>query len=467
MFANFSGSIFFSESSSAVRSDTARRRRPARLHLHNGRRLPARLWYLSPVKPRMRAVAKFRSGVPARVSVLFILAKFLAVILATIPVSSRHTFAAEPPAPGVAQEECLKDPTVIAELIKQLGDDKFEVREAATRELMKSGREAIGPLRKARWQTDREVAIRATKILDVVEPPIVESALQKLSLLNREGEIHLEANGIAVRVFNLQLEKPLDFAPIADLRGLIDFDVDRSNFTDEVLTHIRGLSELNIVQVTSTALTDDCFSSFENLYQLEYLAVRSDHVTGRGLKHLQSLPRLKSLCLKGESLNDEDLGKIGSLKNLQFVYINGKNVTNKVIKSLAGLRKLTALDLSRTSVDDDGMSQLLAFHNLNSLSINDTSISDQGLLNLAKLNSLVAIRLNGTQITKAGLDTLSTFPHLSVIGCERNGIAETEAVELLKRMPNLRSFLVGTAESVTAINRSPRDGTISIFTHKP
>jgi hypothetical protein len=61
----------------------------------------------------------------------------------------------------------------IQSLIKQLGDDSFVVREAATRELIKIGRPAVPALRAALKDRDIEISQRARKILDALKASVV------------------------------------------------------------------------------------------------------------------------------------------------------------------------------------------------------------------------------------------------------------------------------------------------------
>ena len=72
---------------------------------------------------------------------------------------------------GVAGDEDTKKatPADIEGLIKQLGSDDFDVREAATRALMASGPPALDALRKATKGTDAEVVRRAARLVEAIE----------------------------------------------------------------------------------------------------------------------------------------------------------------------------------------------------------------------------------------------------------------------------------------------------------
>jgi hypothetical protein len=68
--------------------------------------------------------------------------------------------AADPPKADAEQ---------IAKLVKQLGDDDFDTREKATKDLEKIGNPALEALRKAAQDSDSEIKTRAKKILEKVE----------------------------------------------------------------------------------------------------------------------------------------------------------------------------------------------------------------------------------------------------------------------------------------------------------
>ena len=68
----------------------------------------------------------------------------------------------EPPAPKAGEKTQEKR---IERLIQQLGDDAYEKREAAQRELEAIGRPALPALRKATSHEDPEVASRAEAIV--------------------------------------------------------------------------------------------------------------------------------------------------------------------------------------------------------------------------------------------------------------------------------------------------------------
>lgn len=85
----------------------------------------------------------------------------------------------------------------IAALIKQLGDDEFTKREAATKELTDIGEPALAALRKAATSSaDLETRRRAERIIQTIETRAAEAAIQR-QLAAFKGKWNVEfTNGV-------------------------------------------------------------------------------------------------------------------------------------------------------------------------------------------------------------------------------------------------------------------------------
>jgi hypothetical protein len=71
------------------------------------------------------------------------------------------------------------DDGAIKRLVELLGDDQFQVREQATRDLLKVGPRALGPLEDGARNLDREVRYRCQRILSLVREMELESRLER------------------------------------------------------------------------------------------------------------------------------------------------------------------------------------------------------------------------------------------------------------------------------------------------
>jgi hypothetical protein len=83
-----------------------------------------------------------------------------------VPAVARADEPKPAPAPAVGEASAEE----IKRLIKDLGDDSFEVRERATRRLVEIGKPALPAVKEAQTSKDAEVRSRADKIVDRLDP---------------------------------------------------------------------------------------------------------------------------------------------------------------------------------------------------------------------------------------------------------------------------------------------------------
>jgi hypothetical protein len=120
---------------------------------------------------------------------LFVLA--ISVTIAAEPAADAPAAPAQESAPASAPEEASSEDETsndkIAQLITQLNDDKFAVRQDATRKLVEVGRDAIAPLAAAAEGPHLEVTMRAFDIFKKLlksDPPSfapIKQALEQLA----------------------------------------------------------------------------------------------------------------------------------------------------------------------------------------------------------------------------------------------------------------------------------------------
>jgi hypothetical protein len=81
----------------------------------------------------------------------------------------------------------------IARLVRELGDDAFDVREAATKRLTEIGRPALAALREAAKSGEAEVSSRAARIVAAIEKPA-----QPAKPGHEDGQVIIGGIGIAL-----------------------------------------------------------------------------------------------------------------------------------------------------------------------------------------------------------------------------------------------------------------------------
>src|SRR5262249_14165618 len=100
---------------------------------------------------------------------------------------------AAPPAAGPAAQgpapKAAPSAATIEQVIRQLGDDSFPIREAATRQLLERAQEAALALRQAQRSPDKEVAWWAAWILEEAPRRDDRRAVDKLQALADVGQV--------------------------------------------------------------------------------------------------------------------------------------------------------------------------------------------------------------------------------------------------------------------------------------
>ena len=151
------------------------------------------------------------------------------------------------------------------------------------------------------------------------------------------------------------------------LRSLLGDDFYRSVFrvswqgtkvTDAGLEHLKGLNQLQYLDLTQAKVTDAGLKNLKGLNKLLHLSLISTGVTDAGLDNLKGLGQLKSLYLGGTQVTDAGLEKLKGLNELKKLDLWGAQVTDAGLEHLKGLNQLLVLKLNQTKVTDAGVKKL-------------------------------------------------------------------------------------------------------------
>lgn len=154
------------------------------------------------------------------------------------------------------------------------------------------------------------------------------------------------------------------------------------------LTYLKGLTDLQGLDLTDTQVSD------------------------AGMEHLKGLTKLHILGLGGTQVSDAGLEHLKGLANLEVLSLGGTQVSDAGLEHLKGLTKLSALDLRSTKVRDAGLEQLKGLTNLRVLFLGGTQVIDAGMEYLKGLTGLVLLALDDTKVTDAGLEHLKGLSQL-------------------------------------------------------
>jgi hypothetical protein len=157
-----------------------------------------------------------------------------------------------------------------------------------------------------------------------------------------------------------------------------------------------------------------------------------------GVATLKGLPNLQRLNLARTDLTDESLPHLKVLGQLQLLDLTGTSVSSKGLEPLQGLTKMQTLNLSSTQVNDQGLSYLKGMKDLRTLNLGLTEVSDKGLETLKGLTKLQHLNLNSTQVTNYGLKHLKGLKDLQTLSVSVTEVTDDGVKELQKALPKLK-----------------------------
>lgn len=183
---------------------------------------------------------------------------------------------------------------------------------------------------------------------------------------------------------------------------------------DAGLAHLRGLANLEDLDLSGTQITDAGLVAIEELVGLKELRL-PDGISDAGLAHLRPLAELRELHLVGAQISDAGLLHVKHLTGLQGLYLETPQVTDGGLRHLEGLVELDRLRLPRR-ITDAGLAQVAAHGHLKRVDLSNTQISDAGLVHVAGLSELQSLNLGMTGITDSGLLHLKGLQDLRYLG---------------------------------------------------
>ena len=123
-------------------------------------------------------------------------------------------------------------------------------------------------------------------------------------------------------------------------------------------------------------LGEDCFAT------VVHVSLHSQITDAGFLKHLKGLTQLQQLDLNGTPVTDASLEHLKGLTQLQQLDLGGAQVTDAGLEHLKGLTQLQTLELAWTHVTDAGLEHLKGLTQLRTLDLNYTKVTDEGLKKL-------------------------------------------------------------------------------------
>jgi hypothetical protein len=205
------------------------------------------------------------------------------------------------------------------------------------------------PARKLRWF---QYSLRSLFLLVFLVSIGMSWVAVKIERARRQKEAVEEIKKAGGHVsYDYQFDKSGDWLPEARppgpawLRNLLGEDF----FATVVMV---GLFPLN------SRVTDAGLEHLKGLTQLEWLDLMDTPVTDAGLEHLKGLTQLQELYLGGTKVTDAGLDYLKGLTQLRTLYLGNTPVTDAGLEHLSGLTQLQFLCLENTQVTDEGAKRL-------------------------------------------------------------------------------------------------------------
>ncbi|HZZ71623.1 MAG TPA: hypothetical protein VFE24_05180 [Pirellulales bacterium] len=344
--------------------------------------------------------------------------------------------------PDAAQKERLKDPSVIAELVKQLGAASFSQRKAAQSELEKTGREALAPLRLAETSDDHEVKMRAKKTIAIIQKTIKDHAIRRLesagfylqkdgvtkepTRLDRTSESHPDESALDVLRdlpdltgvnFQGARFKSASLLKLGVLKKLQRVDIGTDGATDETLVAFQDMADLVSFEIEGCVLKRDGLKNLRNCKKLTRLGFRDSKIEDESLRAIQELPQLRRLDIVNCYLSNDALSNIGGLDQLDILMLMQiRGVTEMRIDNLKHLKNLRAIHLDGDLITDRDIDAILRLQKIEVVGLRGKKITRVGLLNLVRSKRLKSIFISSDLITAKDAE----LAHLEAGACSLN-----------------------------------------------
>jgi Leucine Rich repeats (2 copies)/Leucine Rich repeat len=340
----------------------------------------------------------------------------------------------------------------IREQIERLGHDSADIRQIATRRLVKIGAPAVKPLAAVLDHRDLEVRYRARLILlrmcllkDAAASTAALDAVQELAYSRVDSIRRWASPTVAgMREFAMQSLRRQGVAVTLELDAqgelLTKVDMSRWQVSNRALLTLRFLGRIGSVDLSKARIDDAGLAWLKKYTHIHTLDLRETQVGDAGLKHLARLTDLVELDLRETRVTGNGLKHLASLKMLERLHLGDTQLAGAGLKFIARLPKLSLLNLSTTKVTDADLAPLASCRSLERLWLSRTQIGDEGLKHLRNLKNLRVLFLSGTNVTDAGLRHLRGLKSLESLWLTSNKKRITPAgvAALQKALPNAK-----------------------------
>ena len=232
------------------------------------------------------------------------------------------------------------------------------------------------------------------------------------------GSVDVDGNKYTGWVHSYKLFKQDDPTDVAALKkhkirlendylgNVLRIDAKGSSIPGEALSHLKGLYNLEGLELSGTKITNDDLKHLEGLTNLQWLYLDNTRIDDKGLVHLKSLINLEVLVLNKSQVKGPGLVHLRPLKKLRVLNLSECKISDDSLQHIQGLGAIQTLALEKTPIDGSGLEHLQGMPRLNVLNLNDCKLKDKTLLHLKGFEELRILYLHGAKFDKASKDAL-------------------------------------------------------------
>ncbi|MEN6423957.1 MAG: hypothetical protein ABFE13_01235 [Phycisphaerales bacterium] len=239
---------------------------------------------------------------------------------------------------------------------------------------------------------------------------------------------------------------PMDLSGLSrldpnDLYGIVvNCLVPMVRVSERVLEPISRLTDLQVLQLHSTGMTNKDMEYLKRLPSLKALGLHEKRVGSLGMAVLRDLHSLEYLDLE-TTATDAGFKDLGRIPNLRWLRIRMGSIRGPGLAELAHLPRLERLSLwGETGLTDRHIQHLEGLTRLKSLTLwgTDYPLTDASLASIGKLTSLEELHFIriATNFTNAGVAHLRNLKNLKVL--ELASPIGDEGVRHLADLPHLQ-----------------------------
>lgn len=331
-------------------------------------------------------------------------------------------------APLAVRADNKEDEAVrIRQWVRQLDDERFDVRQEASAKLREAGVKAVPALEAAAGKS-LEVTERVFKILNALAAaPDLNAAHAAQDALGRLGQS--KDADIARRANEFARDRQWKIAGVFEQAGarvhteddkIVSIYFGEARIAGLDFRTLRHLPHLQKLHLGNKQVDDAVLAQLGTLPKLEYLDLFQSSIGNDGLKHLKKFPNLKMVPMGMTRVTDAGLVHLKGLTQLEYVGLRGNAVTDAGLEHLKDLTNLTGLYLGETKVTDAGLVHLKGMTKMSYLRLHHVDVGDTGLKYLEGMKDLRRLDLWETRVTDEGRKQLrEAVPEVQIISTSR------------------------------------------------